>query len=230
MIGLCSDIHSNKPALQAVLNDMEDQGVSVKVCLGDIVGYNPWPRECVEIVQENFDIIVQGNHDRNVRNPDRYRTNEMAHQGLLHSKSQLTTSQINWLEQLPLQSTIDSANLLAVHEHPDETKIGTRDAYVMPKDFPRIISDIDDEYAGVVLGHTHIAHSMHLNGYFVHNPGSVGQPRDNTVGASYSIIDPSGDTISYTQQTIKYDIDSVVQKCVDVGLPRKTGERLYNGE
>jgi hypothetical protein len=35
----------------------------------------------------------------------------------IHSKSQLTTSQINWLEQLPLQSTIDLTNLLAVYEN-----------------------------------------------------------------------------------------------------------------
>lgn len=60
-----SDIHGNLPALEAVLEDIPDT-VDRIWCLGDIVGYNPWPGECVNIVRERADIVVQGNHDRRV--------------------------------------------------------------------------------------------------------------------------------------------------------------------
>ncbi len=61
-VGLISDIHSNKIALEAVLNDMEE--VDMLVCLGDIIGYGPWPSECLDIVRNRSDVVIQGNHDR----------------------------------------------------------------------------------------------------------------------------------------------------------------------
>jgi predicted phosphodiesterase len=60
-VGLISDIHANLPALEAVLDDMPP--VDDIICVGDIVGYNPWPRECLERVRAVSSFVVQGNHD-----------------------------------------------------------------------------------------------------------------------------------------------------------------------
>ena len=58
---IISDIHGNLEALEAVLADIELQGVSTIYCLGDIVGYGSNLRECVEIARD-FTLTVLGNH------------------------------------------------------------------------------------------------------------------------------------------------------------------------
>jgi predicted phosphodiesterase len=63
-----SDIHSNQLALEAVLRDIERQGIKDIHCLGDIVGYGPKPNECVDIVRSRNIPCVIGNHDHMVGN------------------------------------------------------------------------------------------------------------------------------------------------------------------
>ena len=58
-----SDIHANLEALEAVLRDAQEQKCTHYVCLGDVVGYNANPHECVERVREMDCPIVKGNHD-----------------------------------------------------------------------------------------------------------------------------------------------------------------------
>src|SRR5260370_36124295 len=60
---IISDIHSNLEAFQAVLKDIESQGISEIYCLGDVVGYGPNPRECVDLVMK-CKIVLLGNHDQ----------------------------------------------------------------------------------------------------------------------------------------------------------------------
>jgi len=64
-LGIISDVHANLPALDAVLDDMPP--VDTLVCLGDIVGYNPYPAGCVERIRSECDVVIQGNHDRTIR-------------------------------------------------------------------------------------------------------------------------------------------------------------------
>src|SRR3954467_13911806 len=60
-IGVVSDIHSNLTALQTVLDDMG--AVDALWCLGDFVGYGPWPNECVELLRGRGVAAIAGNHD-----------------------------------------------------------------------------------------------------------------------------------------------------------------------
>ena len=60
---IISDIHSNLEALESVLKQIENERVDKIFCLGDIVGYGPNPDECVDLVRENCEIILTGNHD-----------------------------------------------------------------------------------------------------------------------------------------------------------------------
>src|SRR5438874_9219384 len=63
VIAVFGDIHSNLEALTAVLADMDAQGVTHRVCLGDIVGYAASPAKCLALVRGLNCPIVQGNHD-----------------------------------------------------------------------------------------------------------------------------------------------------------------------
>lgn len=63
MFAIISDIHSNLEALTTVLNDIESRGIETIYCLGDVVGYGPNPKECLDLIMEKTKWCVLGNHD-----------------------------------------------------------------------------------------------------------------------------------------------------------------------
>ena len=66
MFAVISDIHSNFEALQAVFADIDEQKVSEIICLGDVIGYGPSPRECIDLAMERCEFFICGNHDHAV--------------------------------------------------------------------------------------------------------------------------------------------------------------------
>jgi putative phosphoesterase len=212
-IGLISDIHANLPAFEAVLDDIPE--VDELVCLGDIVGYNPFPAECVELVRRECDYVLQGNHDREVEHPDEYSSNRQAEAGLRYAKKELRTEQIDYLLERPERVEVDG--FLMVHSHPENV-----DEYVFPKDFPRMRPFLDD-YDGIFLGHTHLQHEAVIDDRLILNPGSVGQSRSGTA-AEYAVVDVESSE-SKLHMT-GYEIQKTIQEIEKVGLPDATAERL----
>jgi len=221
-VGLISDVHANLPALEAVLDDMP--AVDRTVCAGDVIGYNPWPRECVERVREVASATVRGNHDRTVENPSRYRANRMAEAGLEHAKAALSDDQLDWLRGLPRAETFAGDRYLLVHSHPAAER---EDAYVYPEEFPNLDRHMG-EHDGIVLGHTHVQGLREVGDGAVVNPGSVGQPRDGDPDAGYAVLDTATDEIDLCR--VEYDIDRVRDAIDAADLPDRTAERLYTGE
>ncbi len=217
-LGVISDIHSNKVALDAVLEDMPS--VDRLVCCGDIVGYGPWPAKCVDTVRDECDVIVRGNHDREMQNPEEYRQNHMAYQGLIHSAQQLSEEQYEWVTSLPLED-VAAEKYRVVHSHP-----AVEDMYVRPEDFQRMGKYMDD-FEGLFLGHTHVQHAEYVEGQLVLNPGSVGQPRDDNTDAAYAVVDTDDNTVQLNR--VEYDIQTVMDAVQEQGLPEKTAIRLKSG-
>ena len=60
---IIADIHGNLEAFQTVLEDIKTQNIQHIVCLGDVVGYNANPKECLDIVRDMNIPVVKGNHD-----------------------------------------------------------------------------------------------------------------------------------------------------------------------
>lgn len=231
-IGVISDVHSNKVALEAVLSDMPS--VDSLVCLGDVVGYNPWPVKSVETVKDQCDYVIQGNHDREVVNAESYRSNEMAYEGLKLSNNKLSDSDINWLQGLPESDTWFDGEVLAAHSHPEVT-----DEYVPPRFFTKLGANYLEEPPYVVLlGHTHVQHKVDMSKFdgvsgLVVNPGSVGQPRDGDPRAAYAVLKTEGNnyskSFSVDLHRVSYDVEKVNRKISELGLPEKTGLRLLDG-
>ncbi|MCU4744208.1 metallophosphoesterase family protein [Natronoglomus mannanivorans] len=219
-IGLLSDIHANLPALEAVLDDMPD--VDRIVCAGDVIGYNLWPAECLEIIRETADITVMGNHDRTVETPHQYSANRMAEAGLEHAKRELTSEQLDWLRNLPRKASFADDRFVLVHDHPS-----IQDRYVYPAEFANLRRYLDD-FDGIVLGHTHVQHKALIDDRWVVNPGSVGQPRDGDNRAAYATLDT--DDSSVNLRRVSYDIDHVIACFEESVLPMKTATRLLSGE
>ncbi|MFB6104562.1 MAG: metallophosphoesterase [Halobacteriaceae archaeon] len=218
-VGLVSDIHSNRVALEAVLADMPP--VDTLVCAGDVVGYNPWPADCLGIVREEAARTVQGNHDRMVAAGQATGVNAMARAGIEHAREQLDDEARSWLADLPRSVTCCDGRVRVVHDHPDPDR---RDHYTRPAEFG---PDLLGEEAVLVLGHTHIQHHEVYDDGIVVNPGSVGQPRDRDPRAAYAVLD-LGD-LSVTEHRVSYDVDAVVDAVADMGLPDRIGTRLLDG-
>src|SRR5215471_16846898 len=88
MKAILSDIHANLEALQAVLDDIRQYEVEAVYCLGDIVGYGPNPRECIDLVMENCQLSLLGNHEQGaIFDPSGF--NDLALGAILSTRLQL---------------------------------------------------------------------------------------------------------------------------------------------
>jgi len=216
-VGVVSDIHSNLVALEAVLADMPD--VDRLVCAGDVVGYNAWPAECVDVLRERNVPTVMGNHDRMVATGRNFRGNGMAQAGVEYADAELNDVQRTWVENLPRERTFADGRLKVVHDHPED-----QDRYTYPDEFsPALLGDED----ALVLGHTHVQHHERYDEGVVVNPGSVGQPRDRNPRAAYAVLDL--ENLSVEERRVEYDVERVADAVRAAGLPSRTAERLASG-
>lgn len=204
--------------LNAVLDDLPAD-LDAICCAGDIVGYSAWPAECVEREREVCDVVVRGNHDREVENPDSYSGNDMARTGLNHAKAE----QRPWVTELPPVTETFDERLLLVHSHLENT-----DRYVSKGMFTSVGTYMNDRNQVLALGHTHEQAAINMARFDRHgwvvNPGSVGQPRDGNPKAAYAIVDLAALTVELHR--VSYPIAEVRSAHEAVGLPREAADRL----
>lgn len=244
-----SDIHGNLPALKAVLDHIDGQNVDRIICLGDILGYGPYPVECVDIVAERCEWSLMGNHDFGVLyEPTNF--NVAAEQAAYWSREQFELESNNgdakkrWEFLSQLRVRILEGDFLYVHgspRRPINEYLFPEDAMNSPVKMQQIF-DLVDKYAFV--GHTHVPGVFtdepdfyppdDLDGVYkfnddekvIINPGSVGQPRDLDPRASYAILDD--DSVRFFR--LEYDIEAIASKIrATPELLDWLGDRLFEG-
>ena len=102
LFAILGDIHGNIDALDVVLQDCREMGVTDYLCTGDVVGYNACPHECMQIIRELGCPVVKGNHDDYVsaeRNLDDFQPN--AADVIRWTRQNLSEEEIRWLRDLP---------------------------------------------------------------------------------------------------------------------------------
>jgi len=219
MIGLISDVHANLPALEAVLDDMPE--VDAYVNAGDVVGYNPYPSECVEAVRERDMATVQGNHDRAVGGDTSFGFHSDAGRAVEWTQRHVDEETLDWLDRLPneRETVVEGVRVKIVHGAP-----GAPDRYTFPRDFSPSLLEGEDV---LVLGHTHVQAKREYDEGVVVNPGSVGQPRDNDPHAAYALLDT--ETHEVELRRVEYPVSQVQDEIRRVGLPEPLAERLAEG-
>ena len=247
MRAIISDIHSNLEALQAVLKDIDSQGIQEIYCLGDVVGYGPSPRECVDLVMR-CKVVLLGNHDQGAMfDPDGF--NASAERAIFWTRSQLESSpeprtvrEKRWefLSERPRSHR--ETGYLYVHgsaRNPLNEYVFPEDIYNQRK-MERIFALVE-RYC--FQGHTHVP-GIFTENYQFHSPeeidynwrldgrktlcnvGSVGQPRDGNWKACYAVLD--GETIRYRR--VEYDIETTVKKIYAIQeLDKFLADRLREG-
>jgi diadenosine tetraphosphatase ApaH/serine/threonine PP2A family protein phosphatase len=243
---LISDVHSNLEALRVVLDDIRQQGISEIYCLGDVIGYGPNPRECLDHVR-NCQVCILGNHDQAAMfDPDGF--NPVALRAVYWTREQLehggSPAQINdrwdFLGELP--RTRDEGMYLFVHGSPREPT----NEYVFPEDVynqRKMVALFDRIQRYCFQGHTHIPGVFTSSGDFLSpeefnfeyplpndklmvNVGSVGQPRDGDPRACYAIL--TDETVRFRR--LEYDLDTTVRKIYsEPDLDNMLGDRLREG-
>ncbi|HWY41218.1 MAG TPA: metallophosphoesterase family protein [Chthoniobacterales bacterium] len=235
---IISDIHSNLEAFEAVLADAHDNKCTDFVCLGDVVGYNANPHECVDRVREMDCPVVKGNHDEQASLVESSRDfNEMAEAAIQWTRDHLTAEDKNWLRDLKLQRQVRDFTIVhATLDTPGQW------AYVF-NNLDAAASFTYQDTAVCFFGHTHVPIAFIRDEgvqrqqidklridpskkYFI-NVGSVGQPRDGDWHAAYCIYHVESNIVE--QRRIKYDLATAQNKIVDAGLPRLLAERLAVG-
>lgn len=242
---ILSDVHGNVEAFDVVLADIADRGIDEIYCLGDIIGYGPDPRGCIDRCLE-FDLCILGNHD----------------QGALFDPEGFSAGAeraIFWTRQ-QLEATDDDANegrMKFLAERPrtrreDETLFVHGSArsplteYVFPEDvynarkIEKIFGFIE-KYC--FQGHTHVPGIFHIDGKFLSpadldsgyqlngdkvmiNVGSVGQPRDNDPRACYVVQTDS--QLEFVR--LDYPYDQTREKIYGIPeLDNFLGDRLTEG-
>ena len=226
-VGVISDVHANLVALDAVLADMPN--VDALACAGDVVGYNPWPAECIDEIRTRGVPTVMGNHDRAVAMGTGFRGNGMADAGARHAIEILDDEEIEWLAGLSETRRCFDGHLRLVHGHPENP-----DRYTYPDEFSPAM--LENDARVTITGHTHVQGVREFEEGIVMNPGSVGQPRDGDPDAAFAVLDISDSddaggtaTIDVETHRVSYDIDRVIDAVEDAGLPEKIGTRLRSG-
>lgn len=230
--GLIADIHSNQPALEAVLADCD---VDCLVCLGDIVGLLGNPDSVITLVREHAVHTVKGNHD--ARNEPYVgfipvTDDERAEYDLF--EEHVSHENRLWLAGRPpkKQFELDGMDVQITHSRPDiddPTGLKDRNTGVHPREFVGIANDLLEGDGIIAVGHTHYQHGVCVDKFdgtdgLVVNPGAVGFPYTTRTGeddeqygvACYAVVNTGKRT--YDLRTVEYRSDDVIEflKHVDV--------------
>jgi len=240
VFAILGDIHANVDALQAVLADAREHGVTDFVSVGDVVGYNAAPAECIRLVRDELKCpVVRGNHDHYVSHDVNLAD---FHPNAAHvvewTREQLSAEDIRWLGELPLSRPVMGFTLVhATLDLPD------RWGYV----FDCLQAESNFAYQRTPLcfhGHTHVPIIYEMTSGVAHyepvdfriavgqklfiNVGSVGQPRDGDPRASYVLFDRDERTIRFRR--VPYDVAAAQARIRAAGLPERLAARLALGK
>lgn len=237
---IITDIHANLIALEAVLKAAGE--VDAVWCLGDVVGYGPNPNECIDLLQEQPNLIcLLGNHDAaaikmlniNTFNPE-------ARLSVSWTQEELTEESVEFLKNRPQLVEADGATLAhgsprqPVFEYLLDTRTATENFKAFQTDY-------------CFVGHTHLPVMFYMQGddytarltiptsgqatqltpRAILNPGSVGQPRDRDPRAAFAIFDT--ETHTWHAQRVDYDIETTQERMEQIGLPPRHILRLEGG-
>ena len=232
------DIPGNWKTLNAVLEDARRNEVTAYACVGDIVGYNANPAECLALIRQLNMICVCGNHDHYCSHAISLNDfHPLAANVVDWTRSRLNESDIKYLKSLRLVRLVSGFAL--VHSTLD-----------MPDKWGYVFDELEAEsnfnYQSTTVcfhGHTHHPAVFEKSGgvrrvdpgttkitlgkkYFI-NTGSVGQPRDGDPRASYVIYDQEAREVTFRR--VDYDFKLTQQKILDAGLPERLAQRLALG-
>lgn len=243
-LALISDVHANRPALEAVLADVATRQVSATHHLGDLVGYAPWPNEVVQMIRDAGIAGVAGNYDSTVATGYKHcgcryedpRQEALAHESYTWTLENTSEESKRFLGSLPFRTDIRP---LGGHQAGPTIRLfhgsnALNTVYVTddrPDHFLARMADAMGARAGDVIcfGHTHKPwHRVVGDVHFV-NTGSVGRPKDGDPRAGYVVLEVSASGVAVEVVRVSYDVDAAAHGILESTLPDEFADYLRSG-
>lgn len=191
---LISDIHSNRCALQAVLDKF---GSADEIwCLGDVVECGPCPSECIDLVRRSCRHVIRGNHDVDF--------------GML--RDSVSPEDIEYLCRLPLQLSVavNGSSYFLIHRSPPGCPV------MWPHSELSVLREaaasVEEDH--VLCAHTHMAMIAEAAGKLIVNTGTIGQPRDGDYRAQCMLLEDG----AFRHERVEYDLDEMEDDYRRAGL------------
>jgi predicted phosphodiesterase len=213
MLACLYDVHGNLPALEAVLADAREQGVSRWILGGDYALFGGWPAETVARLRELENATwIRGNGERWTAHPEQA-PEELVRDGAIDFAAARLGGE--------LVAAMDDIAVLA-HD---------RDALVChaspPSDVASFLPEpaVDEadllegvRHTRVIFGHTHLPFRRvsDVRGIELINPGSVGLPLDGDTRAAYAFVEPHGPV---EHRRVEYDVEASLARLREIGEP-----------
>ena len=241
-IALLSDIHGNRLALEAVLEDLKARPVDAAFCLGDLVGYGPEPREAIHILREAAIPTVMGNYDEGIGwdkgDCGCYyatgRARDIGRASYDFTASAVGEKERAFLRELPRELFVPLGETTVHLVHGSPRRINE---YLLPDRDKRTYLRLAAAERAAVLafGHTHLAwHRKHGRVLFV-NVGSVGKPKDGDPRAAYVVLHAQAQgekprtAVKVEVRRVAYDIEAAAAAILAAGLPEDLAIALRTG-
>ena len=227
-LAVLSDIHGNLPALDAVLNDLQQYPVDGIVVAGDIVTGGPQGADAAQRLRALDSWMIRGNADNALLKyaagdaPEAWHIN---HQFALlrWTYQQVDQEMLDFLESLPEQRVTalpGTAAIRMVHgspRHISEPIFPDRD----PALLDAVLAQISEPV--LVCGHTHLPWQVEQNGRLVLNPGAVSGPLNGFVGAQYALLNWRDGHWQAKHITVAYDLERIREVCRESGFLEEGG-------
>jgi predicted phosphodiesterase len=242
---LISDIHSNLPALETVLEDIDSQeGVDAIYHLGDLVGYAPWPNEVVALIRERGIPGIAGNYDSTTATDyphcgckaESPRGEELSHLSYEWTRTHVTPEIKRFLGALPFRMDLrprgghkSRPTLTLVHGTPTlNTLYWTEDR---PDSFASKMAKAAGAGEGdlIAFGHTHKPWHRLVDGVGFLNTGSVGKPKDGDWRAGYALVEADEEIGRVEFVRVEYDLERAVEGILGSKLPDEFADQLKAG-
>ncbi len=225
-IAIFSDVHGNLPALDAVLTDVRSQQPDAVYCLGDLVGYAPFPNEVVERIRHEAIPTIMGNYDDGVGfERDEcgcaYREQEERRRGdqsLRWTKAHVTADNKAFLRTLKPEIRFEADGRRVVLVHGSPRKINQYLFEDRPtSSFQRLAASSNADI--IVFGHTHKPYAKVVDGVLFLNVGSVGKPKDGDRRACYAVLNAVRAQAEFVR--VEYDVATVAAAIRESDLPHE---------
>jgi putative phosphoesterase len=234
-IAILSDIHANITALDAVLDDSKKQNVEAVYCLGDLVGYAPFPNEVIDRIQREAVPTIMGNYDDAVgydrddcgcayRDPEKQRLGDIS---LQWTKKAVTPERKAFLRSLKAEFRFeaDGKRFRLVHGSPRRMNEYLFEDRPLSS-FQRLAATSGAD--ALIFGHTHRPYTKRVDSVLFLNAGSIGMPKDGDPRAGYVVLDTAGD-VSVEFRRIRYDVEKVATAIRQSELPNNFAADIETG-
>ncbi len=241
-VAVISDIHGNRHAFEAVLQDVAASDAAELWCLGDLVGYGADPDACVALAREHAAVCLAGNHDLAAIGEVPLEAFSPGASLSMNGPGRRSTPRAS-----PSSAVCDRWDRRARSVSTTPARASRCGSTCSRRCSPSCCLD-EQRQRVCLIGHSHVAlsfvrHDGELatgearregtrldvaGGEWLLNPGSVGQPRDGDRRAAWLLLDTDRWTASYRRTD--YDIAGAAAAIRAAHLPDSLAQRLEYGQ